>query len=74
MQGSTAEFVVLQMCFKEQWTPDPIISSVNLNRRIQKHKRVPLPHEVLALLSCDLKHTEGFLDFKIEVKNKSYIK
>jgi len=33
MQGSTAEFVVLQMCFKEQWTPDPIISSVNLNSR-----------------------------------------
>jgi len=76
-----------QTCFKEQWTSDPIISSVNLNRRIQKHKRVLLPDEVIALLSCDLKPTEGFLDgadykeednhdffYNIEIKNKSHIK
>jgi len=73
------------MCFKEQWTSDPIISSVNLNRR--KHKRLPLPHEVIALLLCDLKPTEGFSDgadhkkeddhdflYNIEIKNKLNIK
>jgi len=70
--------VVSQMCFKEQWTSNPIISSVNLNSRIQKHKRLPLPHEVIA---------EGFLDgadhkkendhdflYNIEIKNKLHIK
>jgi len=87
MQGSIAEFVASQMCFKEKWTSDPINSSVNLNRRIQKHKRLPLPHKVIALLSCDLKPTEGFLDgadykkdgdhdslYNIEINNKSHIK
>jgi len=87
MQESTAEFVVSQMCFKKQWTSDPIISSVNLNSRVQKHKRLPLPHEVIALLSCDLKPTKGFLDgadhkkeddhdhlYNIEIKNKLHIK
>jgi len=28
MQESTAEFVVSQMYFKEQWTSDPIISKM----------------------------------------------
>jgi len=35
-------------------TSDPIISSLNLNRRIQKHKRLAPPLEVIQLLSCEL--------------------
>jgi len=61
-------------------TSDPIISSINLNRRIQKHKRLPLSH------ACDFKPAEDFVDgaddhkedhydfsYNIEIENKEHI-
>jgi len=61
-------------------TSDPIISSINLNRRIKKHKRLPLPH------ACDFKPAEDFVDgaddhkeddydfsYIIEIENKEHI-
>jgi len=50
------------VCFKEDWTSNPTISSLHLSRRIQKHKRLPLLQEVKGLLSYDLKPAETFLD------------
>jgi len=38
-------------------TSDPIISSVNLDRRIQRQKRMSHPLEVLDLLECSSKKT-----------------
>ena len=32
-------------------TSDPIISSINLNGRIQNHLKLPLPSEVISLLT-----------------------
>jgi len=76
MQGSTTDFVDSQMCFN---------SSLHLNRCIQKHKRFSLPHEVIALLSCDFKPAKEFVDgadyyeeddydffYNIEIENEEH--
>jgi len=33
---------------------DPIMSSLNLKRRTQKHKRLALPVEIIQLLGCEV--------------------
>jgi len=45
-------------------TSDPIISSVSLNRRLQK--KLNLPSEVIQLLSCELKSTGNLEDDDVE--------
>jgi len=45
-------------------TSDPIISSINLNRRLQK--KLNLPSEVIQLLSCEFKSTGDLEDDDVE--------
>jgi len=39
-------------------TSDPIMSSLNLKRRIKKHKRLALPVEVIQLLACEVESAD----------------
>lgn len=41
-------------------TSDPVISSLNLSRRIKKHKNLSLPIEVIQLLSCEHEYISDF--------------
>jgi len=60
-------------------TSDPIMSSLNLKRRIQKHKRLALPVEIIQLLGCEVEfanESENDIDARegIDKVKKKYIK